>query len=369
MSALECLGIDHLTLNIIEKTYLKDEMIKYLGSKRLLVSKIVEIIKNEGAKSVIDLFSGTSRVGYALQNEGIKVISNDHNEYAHFLASVHVAMDPESEHKDKFQAWIDELNAVKSCPGWITKTYCEDSRFFHPKNGAKIDAIREYIEKKYKPSSSDASWKEWEPYRFMIISLIEAADKVDSTCGIQMAYLKQWAPRAHNELLLKIPKMSTGRGVAMRSDAKDVAELPADLVYLDPPYNQHSYLGNYHIWESICLWDKPEIYGKAMKRIDVRTRKSDFNSKRKIKPAFSEIINKITAEKALISFSNEGYLSKDDILEIISKKFKDISTIEIPYKRYIGAQIGIHNQKGEKVGKISHTKNVELLFLAKNRLF
>jgi adenine-specific DNA-methyltransferase len=328
--------------------------------------KIVEIIKKEEPKLVLDLFSGTGRVGHALQNEGITVIANDHNEYAHFLASVHVAMDPKSPYSTNFQAWIDELNAIKGVPGWVTKNYCIKSRYFHPKNGAKIDAIREYIEANFRPKDeSNASWKVWEPYRFLIIALIEAADRVDSTCGLQMAYLKELAPRAHNDLVLRIPNLSKGRGVAIRDEAKNVAELPVDLVYIDPPYNQHSYLGNYHIWESICLWDKPETYGKANKRIDVKTRKSDFNSKKRIKSAFSEIIGKIIAPKALISFNNEGYLSQEDILEILSQNFDTIEVIEVPYRRYIGSQIGIHNKKGEKVGKISHTKNKELLFLAK----
>ncbi|HSS11429.1 MAG TPA: hypothetical protein VLL25_16200, partial [Acidimicrobiales bacterium] len=34
---------------------------------------------------------------------------------------------------------------------------------------------------------------------------------------------------------------------------------------------------------------------------------------------------------------------------------------------YIGAQIGIHNLKGEKVGRVSHTRNVEYLILAGKR--
>jgi hypothetical protein len=38
-----------------------------------------------------------------------------------------------------------------------------------------------------------------------LTSLLEAADRVDSTTGVQMAYLKQWAPRAFNDLELRMP--------------------------------------------------------------------------------------------------------------------------------------------------------------------
>ena len=41
-----------------------------------------------------------------------------------------------------------------------------------------------------------------------------------------------------------------------------------DLAYVDPPYNQHRYFTNYHVWETLVAWDAPEAYGVARKRID-----------------------------------------------------------------------------------------------------
>lgn len=332
-------------------------MIKYLGSKRLLVPKIVEIIKKENCKRVIDLFSGTSRVGYALQNEGIEVLANDHNEYALYLATTHVQADPEN--YQYLQNILDNLNSLNGEPDWFTKTYCVDSLFFHPKNGARIEAIRNYIKGGYECDQ--------ELYRILIVSLMEAADRVDSTCGLQMSYLKAWAPRAYNDLELRIPKMSKGQGAALKMDALEAARFQMDLAYIDPPYNQHNYLGNYHVWETLALWDNPETYGKAKKRVDVRdqNRKSDFNSKRKILSAFQELIDNLASPKALVSFSNEGHLTKEEVISILESKFNSIEVIEIPHKRYIGSKIGIYNNKGKKVGKISHTENKEFLFLAK----
>ena len=45
---------------------------------------------------------------------------------------------------------------------------------------------------------------------------------------------------------------------------------PVDLMYLDPPYNQHRYFTNYHVWETLVRWDEPEHYGIACKRVDAR---------------------------------------------------------------------------------------------------
>lgn len=334
-------------------------MIKYLGSKKKLLPQIVEAIKKENPKTVIDLFSGTSRVGHALQNEGIKVISNDMNNYAHVIATTYVQADPASETAAKARTIIDQLNKIpaKKEAGWFTQTYCIDSMFFQEKNGLKIEAIREEIEKLC-PTRSELK-------SILLSSLMEAADRIDSTCGIQMAYLKSWAKRSFKDLDLRMPNMSKGVGSAILGDAKDSAKISADLTYLDPPYNQHNYLGNYHIWETLCLWDNPDIYGVAKKRVDVRTKKSNFNSKRKILEEFQIVIQNLSSPKAMVSFSNEGYLSKNQIVQVLESKFSNVSVLEIPYQRYVGAKIGIHNKDGVKVGVSTHTENVELLFLAK----
>jgi adenine-specific DNA-methyltransferase len=196
---------------------------------------------------------------------------------------------------------------------------------------------------------------------------MEAADRVVSTTGVQMAYLKRWAPRAENDLHLRLPALLPrarhGKGEAHQLDAVEAAAtLPADLAYLDPPYNQHSYLGNYHVWESLVRWDKPEVYGVARKRLDCRRRRSAFNSKRGIHDALRRVIETVDAEVLLVSFSNEGYVSRVDMESHLSAR-GEVRVEEHEYKRYVGAQIGIHNPLGEKVGKVSHLRNKEFLYL------
>jgi adenine-specific DNA-methyltransferase len=63
-------------------------MIKYLGSKRLLIPALsaaaAELAKP--GQRALDLFSGTSRVGQALKASGFAVCSNDLNAYAATVA-------------------------------------------------------------------------------------------------------------------------------------------------------------------------------------------------------------------------------------------------------------------------------------------
>jgi len=333
-------------------------MIKYIGSKRLLVPRIVRIVRAfADARRVLDLFSGTARVGHALKGAGFYVIANDHNAYAHVLARCYVQADRDRVTREA-EHLIRELSALPPCAGYFTETFCERSRFFHPRNGARIDAIRERIDRRARDGDLDPDVE-----AVALTSLMEAADRVDSTTGVQMAYLKAWAPRALNDLELRLPRLAAGSGRAVRADAREAArEIECDVAYVDPPYNQHSYLGNYHIWESLVRWDKPQVYGTACKRIDCREYRSDFNSKQRIHAALREVIGGLRARHLVVSFNNEGHITREEMEDVLGAR-GHVRVIEIDFKRYVGAQIGIYNPNGEKVGKIGHLRNKEMLYI------
>ncbi|HKU38792.1 MAG TPA: DNA adenine methylase [Polyangiales bacterium] len=330
-------------------------MIKYIGSKRKLITELLATVSMlPKVETVLDLFSGTARVGSALRARGYKVTANDHNAYAYTLAQCYVAADPDR-WADQANQYIAEFNGLLGAPGYFTRTYCEEARYFQPKNGARVDAIREAIDARELP----------EPLRaILLVSLMEAADRVDSTVGLQMAYLKSWAPRAYNDLALRLPELVRGPiGSARMLDAFECARgVTHDLVYIDPPYNQHKYLNNYHVWESLIRWDKPEVYGIARKRVDCRQYDSPFNSKVRIHAALRELVNSLDARYLVVSFNDEGYVSEGELREILSVR-GPVAVRRVDFRRYVGAQIGIYNPAGEKIGKISHLRNQELIFV------
>jgi adenine-specific DNA-methyltransferase len=185
-----------------------------------------------------------------------------------------------------------------------------------------------------------------------------------------MAYMKRWAPRALKPLELRLPDLVPSVGAPCRATQGDAVEMAGDieaeLIYLDPPYNQHSYLANYHVWESLVLWDRPETYGIANKRVDVKTRKSAFNSRPGIGPALRSVVERVRAPNLIVSFNDEGYLSREELTAMLSAR-GHVQVVEIAHPRYVGARIGIHNPKGEKVGQVGRLRNVEHLFVVTDR--
>jgi adenine-specific DNA-methyltransferase len=335
-------------------------MIKYIGSKRALLARILPAIGAvaPAGATVLDLFSGTARVGHALKGAGYRVIANDHNAYAHRLATCYVQADAER-WAEVARRILDDLGRLPGRAGWFTRTYCEESRFFHPSNGERIEAMREAIA---------GLGAEPELEAILLTALMEAADRVDSTAGLQMAYMKSWAARALKPIALRLPALLPGPAAgpcrAICAEAELAAtETECQVAYLDPPYNQHSYLGNYHVWETLVRWDQPETYGIARKRVDVRARRSAFNGKSSIGPALRRTVQALRAPVIMLSFNDEGYLSREAVLDILTAR-PHLAVLEIPYGRYVGAKIGIHNLKGEKVGTVGRLTNTEYIFVA-----
>ncbi len=331
-------------------------MIKYLGSKRRLVPVLAALAEASAARTAIDLFTGTTRVAQAFKQQGARVTAVDTARYAEVFSGCYIETDLDAVDVPTLEAELARLDQLPGREGYFTETFCQRSRFFTPENGARIDAIRDAI-------ATDHTGTPLEP--LLLTSLIEAADRVDSTTGVQMAYLKQWAPRAHRRLALRTPALLRGAGSAIRGDAVElVATIGSfDLAYLDPPYNQHRYFTNYHVWETLVAWDAPEHYGVACKRIDARDEatRSAFNSRRTMPHALAAVIAGVDAELVVVSYNDEAWLTLDELIAMCSVGGRHVAVLGFDSKRYVGAQIGIHNPKGERVGRVSHLRNTELL--------
>lgn len=333
-------------------------MIKYLGSKRALMPVLETLFAASGASTAVDLFTGSTRVAAAMKQAGMFVTAVDTASYSEVFSKTFIELDAKQANLAELNEAVSYLNALPGLTGYFTEVFCEKARFFQIFNGERIDAIRNAIESAYK-----SSWM----YYPLLSSLLIAADKVDSTTGVQMAYLKTWSRRSFMNLELKVPDLIEGKGQSVKSNALEAVDSigSVDLAYLDPPYNQHRYFGNYHIWETLVRWDNPDYYGIANKRLDARdpSNKSAFNSKLTMPSALRELISNLDAKTLILSYNNESWLSRRDLTDMCSG-FEEVKILDFDSKRYVGAKIGGYNQAGELVGKPGASRNLEHIVVA-----
>ncbi len=353
-------------------------MIKYIGSKRRLVPVLSRICQASGARTALDLFTGTTRVAQAFKAQGVHVTAVDSARYAHTFARTYIEADAAATDAGALGAAVTRLNALPGKAGYVTEMFSHQARYFQPHNAARIDAVRDAIDSEYAGSPL---------FPHLLTSLIEAADRVDSTTGVQMAYVKQWAPRSAKPLELRVPELLHGPGRAIQGDAVELTSASGpelghfDLAYLDPPYNQHRYFTNYHVWETLVAWDAPEAYGVARKRLDARdpSTHSVFNSKRTMPAALASVVQSVDCDLLVLSYNNESWLGLDELEAMCASRAgsggqggrggtggggNEVATLAFDSARYVGARIGIFDPSGRKVGRVSHLSNQELLVIA-----
>jgi adenine-specific DNA-methyltransferase len=334
--------------------------VKYIGSKAALITEIKDFIQQnlptDAAKTFLDVFTGTTRVGQAFRADGWTVNSSDLSWASEAYANAFLHRTPTS--GVRIPELIEKLRSLEGEADWITKNYCDVVtseggvvKMWKPVNGNKADAIRNKI----------AKWEEHgeiSHHEAMILTacLIFALDKVDSSVGVQQAYLKTWAARASKPLeLVDLPfppgpvgKHSIGNALVNTYD-------PVTVAYLDPPYSNHSYSTYYHIWDSITRWDKPAVGLKTNRRIDRvsssdafdESMKSAWNSKATALEAFTSLVHRLPARFVVISYNDESLIPLET-LEAALKVRYTVKIKKIPYKRNIMAQIGNAATNGQE---------------------
>lgn len=322
---------------------------------------LADLCIRSGAKTTLDMFTGTTRIAKEFKRSGTYVTAVDTARYSSVFANCHIGIDRDEVDLEALESALYYLEQKPGYSGYFTEVFCNKSHFFQPFNGEKIDAIRDAIRDEFTGTPI---------HDILLTSLIYAADRVDSTVGLQMAYIKKWAPRSYKPLELKVPELLPGKGRVVKADACEVAgELgEVDLAYLDPPYNQHRYYTNYHIWETLVAWDNPDCYGVACKRVDSRddSSKSVFNKAGEMPQALAHVISALKTKIIILSYNNEAWISLEDLISMCDV-IGYVEVLAFDSKRYVGAQIGIHDPKGNKVGSVSHLRNLEYLVIAGDR--
>lgn len=300
---------------------------KYIGNKTRLLDFIYNAVVDAKLPSsgiFVDLFSGTGSVGRHFKDKGYKIISNDFMTYSYIAQYVLIGLNKmpafTNVSQDGITGALELLNNIKPVRGYVYDNFAPSGlagrQYFSDANAMKIDAIRDQIEDWYKGDLLNT-----EEYYVLVNSLVDAADFVANISGTYGAYLKIWRSMALKDMKLKPPKISNNKlsNEVYQEDANElVKEIKADIVYLDPPYNQRQYAPNFHMLETLAVWDKQPLSGKTGQR-DYSSKKSAYSQKTRAVQAFEDLIANIDAEYVILSYNNEGIIPRDDILRVLNK--------------------------------------------------
>ena len=165
------------------------------------------------------------------------------------------------------------------------------------------------------------------------------------------------SPRSYNTMKMELPRRFpiTTKNRVLKGDVFEVVKNYHDLVYFDPPYGSNNekmppsrvrYASYYHIWKTIILNDKPEVFGKANRREDTHDTvsssvfeeyKKNDDGKFIAMSAIDRLISETNARYILLSYSSGGRATKQELFDIIDSHGKLISAKEIDYKKNVMA--------------------------------
>lgn len=343
------------------RDYLTKQIITYIGNKRELLKEIEEEVvfvcnKLEKNKLVcLDLFSGSGVVARFLKQHSSKIIANDLEAYSKVINECFLSNKSEFD-VIQFHEYLSEINrriSEKPIKGIIRKNYSpkndkkitvDDRVFYTNDNATYIDSFRYYIDEVV-----PENYKKF----FLALLLTEASIHVN-TCGVFKGFYKdtdtgigKFGGKAENalvrikgEIKIEAPVLSNFETEyeVYQEDANKLAEelKGLDLVYLDPPYNQHPYGSNYFML-NIILKNKIDGNMSKVSGIPDDWNHSIYNKKQTALEGMRDIISKLNAKFVLISYNNEGFISFEEMKNMLSE-FGNVKEKRIKYNTFRGSR-------------------------------
>ena len=335
--------------------FLQEQIITYIGNKRALLPHIdaeVQAIRAKlGDKKLVcaDLFAGSGVVSRLLKQHAETLTVNDLETYSRILAECYLC-NRDDYPADQVAAALERLEAALAQPteGLVAAQYAprDDANiqpgervFYTRDNALRIDTYRAAIEEE-NPAIRP----------FLLGPLLYAASVHTNTGGVFKGFYKDSRTgigkfggnganalsRILGAIAVQEPVLSAFacETVIYQEDVNTLAaKLPMqDLVYLDPPYNQHPYGSNYFMLNVIAENRLPGALSKVSGIPDTWNR-SDYNKRAKALAAMEALVRDLPARYLLISYNSEGFISLEE-MEALLRRYGKTERREIVYPTY-----------------------------------
>lgn len=338
-------------------SYLTRQLITYIGNKRGLAEPIgqavIDVRNRLGGRKIrsVDLFAGSGFVARLMKKHSSLVASNDLELYSQAIGECFLA-DRDEVLFAEVKKHADRLNRAAldgaSHDGFIRELYSPaDDRniklgervFYSNDNARRLDF---YIQ--------ELALLPIEIRCLLLGPLLSSASVHANTGGVFKGFYKDKntgigkfgaaAGNATNRILASIilepPVQSIFRSdyKIFRRDANELApELhDFDLVYIDPPYNQHPYGSNYFMLNLLVNYERPEKVSRVS-GIPIDWNRSAYNVRRQSLSLLVDLFEKISARFLLVSFSSEGYVSTEEIKSVL-KSHGSVEEKVLKYNTY-----------------------------------
>lgn len=347
-------------INFENEMFLTSQIITYIGNKRSLLGFIgdaVAIVKKNLKKEkldVVDIFSGSGIVSRYMKQHSSKIIANDLEDYSYVLNKCYLSNKNDID-MDELISWYNylkenldgELNdgiiSEMYAPKDINNIKLGERCFYTTRNAKYIDTARQLIDNVP------------EQYRiYFLAPLLTEASIKNNTSGVFKGFYKnsktgigQFGGNDENALSrikrdidLPFPVFSNYNCdvEVYKEDANELVKKLdlVDLIYMDPPYNQHPYGSNYFMLNLIDKYEIPKEISKVS-GIPKDWNRSKFNQSREALKTFEELCKNAKAKYLLISFNNEGFIKKEEMINMLSKIGK-VTIMEKKYNTFRGSR-------------------------------
>ncbi len=347
--------------------FLNSQIITYIGNKRSLLDFIgrgIDRVRKSLGKDrldIFDVFSGSGIVSRFLKQYSDRLVVNDLEKYSEIISSCYLANRSEIDLPLLKEYHRDIIHKLENNPlkkGFITELYSPENDseikkgervFYKGRNARYIDTARQLIEK-----------LPIEYRHFFLAPLLSEASVHANTSGVFKGFYKDSSRnigkfggnngdalmRILGDINLPFPVFSRfDCNVEIhRGDSNIIAECvdEVDIAYLDPPYNQHPYGSNYFMLNLITDYIRPDRISEVS-GIPVDWNRSSFNKRARSSESFRELVSNLKAKYLLISFNSEGFISLDEMKNMLSGIGK-VEVLETKYNTFRGSR-NLRNRK------------------------
>ena len=346
-------------------TFTYQSMLTCIGNKRKLIPHIFEIVDNlrnrlqKPKLAIMDAFTGSGVVIRGLMSLCDQVYTNDLEQYAHIMSRCFLET-PTTEVQARIAAHIDEMNRVAATgpyrlDGPISRLYAPQNTddikvgercFYTRENALIIDTLRQYIADSVEP----------ELQNYLLAPLLIKASIHTNTAGVFKGFYKDGElgcfggkgknalSRIMNPIRVEIPTWSSTIVSKVQCCCGDIGDViktqippTLDVIYLDPPYNQHPYGSNYFML-NVIIENREPIALSRVSGIPTNWNKSAYNSRKTAVNAMRELLANATSKSAFVvlSYNNEGIIEAEDWTQIFEPYM--VEKREIDYDTFKGSR-------------------------------